>query len=130
MSRSADSKTGAVSTGAVSTGALSDNARARVQKRLGKLVIYNNDDHDFNEEFMFQMKLNPRSVRPNKARWVLPEGFSPMNPAAYWRAWKGADPEWEAKMVAAVAQNEAELEGAPPVEPAVSPVDRQGIRLQ
>ena len=59
--------------------------------------MYNDDQHDFDESFMFPLAPPERIMRPNKQRWNLPEGFTPLNIHAYYSLWKGADDDWERK---------------------------------
>lgn len=46
---------------------------------------------------MFPLDPPERVLRPNKLRWNLPEGFTPLNIHAYYSLWKGSDEEWERK---------------------------------
>jgi hypothetical protein len=59
--------------------------------------VYNDDQHDFDEAFMFPLEPPARVLQPNKQRWNLPEGFTPLNALAYYSLWKGADEDWEQK---------------------------------
>jgi hypothetical protein len=68
-----------------------------VQRRLARLLVYNDDQHDFDEAFMFPLEPPARVLRPNKLRWNLPEGFTPLNVHAYYSLWKGSDEDWEKK---------------------------------
>ena len=96
---------------------------------MRKLVIYNGSEHDFNEEYMYRLNMPQRNLPKNKLRWNLPDGFHPMNPMAYFSAWKGEDPDWEAKAVAMMERNQNELAGAPPVDPTFK-AEREGFRIQ
>lgn len=62
------------------------------------MLVYNDGRHDFDEAYLFPLPPPRRNMRPNKLRWTLPDGFEPINAAAYFRLWRGADPDWEAKL--------------------------------
>lgn len=65
--------------------------------------MYNDDQHDFDESYMFPLAPPERIMRPNKQRWNLPEGFAPLNVHAYYSLWKGCDEDWERKAQEAVS---------------------------
>jgi hypothetical protein len=92
----------------------------RVQRRMDRLILYNDDRHDFDEACVFRMAPPVQKLRRNKLRWNLPEGFTPLNPAAYYNLWKGSDPAWEEKLLEILRRRDEEAvvaEGAKvPVE--------------
>lgn len=106
------------------------------------MLVYNDDRHDFDEAFMFPLAPPERRLRPSKLRWALPDGFEPVNAAAYFRLWRGADPEWEAKVREVVQRRESAAEAlhasgwVAPVEADIAAADPaarelvQGLRVQ
>eukprot|EP00892_Ulva_mutabilis_P001978 jgi/Ulvmu1/11781/UM008_0195.1 len=112
------------------------------KRRLGRMLVYNDGRHDFDEAHMFPLAPAPRRVRPSKLRWNLPDGFEPVNAAAYYRLWRGADPEWEAKLDEVTARRDAAAAAlaaagwTPPVQDNVADADAavqklmQGLRIQ
>jgi hypothetical protein len=92
--------TDAVPTGHVPAKGLREQVGCAMQRRLSRLLVYNDARHDFDEAFMFPLQPRKRNLRPNKARWHLPEGFTPFNAKAYYNLWRGADDEWREKLEA------------------------------
>lgn len=104
---------------------------ARVQHRIDRLLIYNDAEHDFDGRALFPLELPEPPARPSKLRWNAPEGFEPVNAAAFYRLWRGADPAWEEKMAALEARRAEAVEGAPEVADAAAARQlMQGLRVQ
>lgn len=78
-----------------------------MQRRLDRMLVYNDDRHDFDEAFMFPLQPPRRNMRASKLRWNLPDGFEPINAAAYYQLWRGDDPAWEAKLQEVLQRREA-----------------------
>eukprot|EP01023_Acetabularia_acetabulum_P002213 TRINITY_DN1084_c0_g1_i1.p1 TRINITY_DN1084_c0_g1~~TRINITY_DN1084_c0_g1_i1.p1 ORF type:complete len:226 (-),score=24.42 TRINITY_DN1084_c0_g1_i1:158-835(-) len=73
---------------------LPENALRKI--RLRKLLIYDHNQQDFNEQYLWPLEgpqLKPKGGKP----WELPEGYTPMNPQIYWRKWRGIDQDWKDK---------------------------------
>eukprot|EP01025_Chloroclados_australasicus_P038423 TRINITY_DN3955_c0_g1_i1.p2 TRINITY_DN3955_c0_g1~~TRINITY_DN3955_c0_g1_i1.p2 ORF type:complete len:247 (-),score=20.60 TRINITY_DN3955_c0_g1_i1:1100-1774(-) len=67
--------------------------------RLRKLLIYDNNQYDFNPQYLWPLEGPPQKPRGGKP-WEIPEGFTPMNPPTFWRKWRGIDQDWKEKQEA------------------------------
>jgi hypothetical protein len=101
-----------------------------VQKRMDRLLIYEDTEHDFDAQYMFNLKLPSPRERPSKLRWNLPEGFEPVNAAKFYHLWRGADGKWAEKLALLEAQRATSKSVAQEAEDALSWRMMQGMRLQ
>ena len=102
-----------------------------MQNRIDRLLVYNDAEHDFDGRALFPLHLPDPPARASKLRWIAPDGFEPVNAAAFYRLWRGADAAWADKLAALDEQRAAAVAGAPEVADAAAARQlMQGLRLQ
>lgn len=97
---------------------------------MDRLLIYNDDRHDFDGRLLFALALPPRPEKRSKLRWHLPDGFEPMNGPAFYNLWQGSDPGWAEKKKALERKRAAEAEAHPELSGEVGGPLMQGLRVQ